>query len=90
MINHGISDDRRGWFPRPDRVDCPLGRRPAAVVNQWSYHSRLYAARPGLRPRRRKLGIRPALNSFGCGLDAIDTDQVEEIMNQYNRLAHLP
>jgi predicted nucleotide-binding protein (sugar kinase/HSP70/actin superfamily) len=51
---------------------------PLRVMNQWAYHSRLYeAARfvaeyPGLELVQ--------LNSFGCGLDAITTDQVQEIL----------
>ncbi|WP_300767186.1 acyl-CoA dehydratase activase-related protein [uncultured Bifidobacterium sp.] len=51
---------------------------PLRVTNQWAYHSRLYAAAnfvssyPGLELVQ--------LNSFGCGLDAITTDQVSEIL----------
>jgi predicted CoA-substrate-specific enzyme activase len=51
---------------------------PLRVMNQWAYHSRLYAAArfvaeyPGLELVQ--------LNSFGCGLDAITTDQVQEIL----------
>ncbi|KAB7788699.1 acyl-CoA dehydratase activase-related protein [Bifidobacterium leontopitheci] len=53
-------------------------RMPLRVTNQWAYHSRLYAAAhfvasyPGLELVQ--------LNSFGCGLDAITTDQVSEIL----------
>ncbi|KFI71359.1 activator of 2-hydroxyglutaryl-CoA dehydratase [Bifidobacterium minimum] len=53
-------------------------RLPLRVTNQWAYHSRLYAAAsfvssyPGLELVQ--------LNSFGCGLDAITTDQVSEIL----------
>ena len=55
-----------------------LFRSPLRVTNQWAYHSRLYAAAhfvasyPGLELVQ--------LNSFGCGLDAITTDQVAEIL----------
>lgn len=51
---------------------------PLRVANQWAYHSRLYAAAnfvasyPGLELVQ--------LNSFGCGIDAITTDQVAEIL----------
>ncbi len=51
---------------------------PLRVTNQWAYHSRLYSAAnfvasyPGLELVQ--------LNSFGCGLDAITTDQVGEIL----------
>ncbi|MCH9276987.1 2-hydroxyacyl-CoA dehydratase, partial [Bifidobacterium amazonense] len=55
-----------------------VNRMPLRVTNQWAYHSRLYAAAhfvasyPGLELVQ--------LNSFGCGLDAITTDQVSEIL----------
>ncbi|MDF7640528.1 acyl-CoA dehydratase activase-related protein [Bifidobacterium sp. ESL0784] len=51
---------------------------PLRVANQWAYHSRLYSAAnfvasyPGLELVQ--------LNSFGCGIDAITTDQVSEIL----------
>ncbi|PLS30119.1 2-hydroxyglutaryl-CoA dehydratase [Bifidobacterium margollesii] len=58
--------------------DRKVTRMPLRVTNQWAYHSRLYAAAhfvasyPGLELVQ--------LNSFGCGLDAITTDQVAEIL----------
>ena len=58
--------------------DRKLTKMPLRVTNQWAYHSRLYAAAnfvasyPGLELVQ--------LNSFGCGLDAITTDQVSEIL----------
>ena len=58
--------------------------RPLRVVDQWAYHSRLYAA-ASLVASRRELEL-VQLNSFGCGLDAITTDQVQEILNRHNRL----
>jgi predicted CoA-substrate-specific enzyme activase len=57
-----------------------LGRveRPLRVVDQWMYHSRLYAA-ASLAAEDERLEL-VQLNSFGCGLDAITTDQVQEIL----------
>lgn len=54
------------------------------VVNQWTYHSRLYAA-ARVAAKIPELEF-VQLNSFGCGIDALTTDQVEEILAQYNRL----
>ena len=54
------------------------------VLNQWSYHNRLYKAADFVT-RHKNLEL-VELNSFGCGLDAIVTDQVQEIMSQRNRL----
>jgi predicted CoA-substrate-specific enzyme activase len=58
--------------------DRKVIKMPLRVANQWAYHSRLYAAAnfvasyPGLELVQ--------LNSFGCGIDAITTDQVSEIL----------
>lgn len=58
--------------------DRKVTKMPLRVTNQWAYHARLYSAAnfvasyPGLELVQ--------LNSFGCGLDAITTDQVSEIL----------
>ena len=49
------------------------------VLNQWMYHSRLYAAAQFVRTRDNLDLIQ--LNSFGCGLDAVTTDQVNDILS---------
>lgn len=54
------------------------------VVNQWVYHSRLYAAARVVAKSKNLELVQ--LNSFGCGLDAVTTDQVEEIMEQYGKI----
>ncbi len=65
-------------FRHVDDRKVTVNRMPLRVTNQWAYHSRLYAAAhfvasyPGLELVQ--------LNSFGCGLDAITTDQVAEIL----------
>ena len=62
----------------------PAPERPLRVTDQWSYHSRLYTAAQFVRKRRDLELIQ--LNSFGCGLDAVTTDQVAEILEQSNKL----
>ncbi len=52
--------------------------RPIRVLDQWMYHSRLYAAANYVKTRNDLDLIQ--LNSFGCGLDAVTTDQVYEIL----------
>ncbi len=54
------------------------------VVNQWVYHSRLYAAADYVGKHDNLELIQ--LNSFGCGVDAVTTDQVEEILTSYNKM----
>ena len=54
--------------------------RPLRVRDQWVYHTRLYeaAAQVATEP---DLNI-VQLNSFGCGVDAVTTDQVQEILER--------
>ncbi len=52
--------------------------RPIRLVDQWMYHTRLYAAAK-VATQRSDLDL-IQLNSFGCGLDALTTDQVQEIL----------
>ncbi|MFQ9401092.1 MAG: hypothetical protein ACLR1D_01530 [Dialister sp.] len=54
------------------------------MLNQWSWHSRLYKAADYVT-RHPRLEL-VELNSFGCGLDAIVTDQVKEILSNGHRL----
>ncbi|HHY59277.1 MAG TPA: 2-hydroxyacyl-CoA dehydratase [Clostridia bacterium] len=59
-------------------------RRPLRVLDQWMYHSRLYKAAEFVGKHDQIELVQ--LNSFGCGLDAVTTDQVEEILNHKNKL----
>ena len=52
--------------------------RPLIVSDQWMYHSRLYSAASFVKTREDLDLIQ--LNSFGCGLDAVTTDQVNDIL----------
>ncbi len=52
--------------------------RPLNVRDQWAYHSRLYAAASFVREQENIELVQ--LNSFGCGLDAVTTDEVHDIL----------
>lgn len=58
--------------------------RPLRVVDQWVYHSRLYKAAAFVKDRDYLELVQ--LNSFGCGLDAVTTDQVEEILHEKSKI----
>ncbi len=58
--------------------------RPLRVLDQWVYHSRLYRAATFVATQENLDLIQ--LNSFGCGLDAVTTDQVEEILHGYGKI----
>lgn len=59
-------------------------KRPIRVVDQWVFHARLYAAADFVGKHDSLELIQ--LNSFGCGVDAVTTDQVEEILSSYNKM----
>ncbi|MBO6147150.1 MAG: 2-hydroxyacyl-CoA dehydratase [Lachnospiraceae bacterium] len=87
-INHGIPElitSHRVAVLTEDSVSH-LGKveRPLRVIDQWMYHSRLYAAASFVKHRDDIDLIQ--LNSFGCGLDAVTTDQVSEILESGDKI----
>ncbi len=87
-INHGVPSliTSYGMAVLTEDSVAHLGElvRPIRVLDQWAFHTRLYesaalvAKTPGLDMIQ--------LNSFGCGLDAITTDQVEEIIEAAGKI----
>ena len=88
-VSHGI-----------DRLMCDLGtvvvtedalsgqteRFKTGVRNQWTYHARMYSAAKYIAendPDKRLHLVQ--LVSFGCGVDAITTDEVREILESAGR-----
>lgn len=61
-----------------------LLQRPLRVVDQWAYHSRLYAAGAYVAACPQLELVQ--LTSFGCGLDALTADQVEEVLQAANKV----
>ncbi len=87
-INHGIPDMicSYGVAVLTEDSISHLGHaeRPMLVVDQWSYHTRLYNAAQFVTTRKDLELIQ--LNSFGCGLDAVTTDQVNDILAASGRI----
>lgn len=87
-INHGIPNliNEYGFAVLSEDSIAHLGNveRPLRVVDQWAYHSRLYAAASFVATQNNLELIQ--LNSFGCGLDAVTTDQVQEILQAYGKI----
>ena len=87
-INHGIpelinsygiavlTEDSVSHLAKPER--------PLIVSDQWMYHSRLYAAASYVKAVDNLDLIQ--LNSFGCGLDAVTTDQVNDILSGSDKI----
>ena len=87
-INHGIPEMIQSYnlaIVSEDAVyHMPVQEDNLYIVNQWSYHARLYHAAEFAAAHPEVNLIQ--LSSFGCGLDAITTNQVREIMEGHNRL----
>lgn len=87
-INHGIPEMIQSYGFAVLSEDAlrhlkPI-ERPLRIVDQWVYHSRLYAAASFVAEQKDIELIE--LNSFGCGLDAVSTDQVKEILDRYGKI----
>ena len=86
-INHGIDRMIASFnvaIISEDVVSNKVDKFPTTVLNQWTYHSRLYSA-------ARYVSTKPNMNlvqlvSFGCGDDAITTDEVRGILEQNGKI----
>ena len=87
-INHGIPELIANYGLAVLTEDCVpedfIPERPLRVNDQWVYHSRLYTAAEFVASREELELVQ--LNSFGCGLDAVTTDQVADILEGSGRL----
>ena len=87
-INHGIPDliTSYGFAVLTEDAVSHLApiERPTIVTDQWMYHSRLYAAASFVKTQDNLDLIQ--LNSFGCGLDAVTTDQVSDILTNSGKI----
>jgi len=87
-INHGIPAllTSYGVAVLTEDSISALGNvdRPTIVMDQWMYHSRLYRAASFVATRKDLDLVQ--LNSFGCGLDAVTTDQVSDILSKQNKI----
>jgi len=87
-IHHGIPDLINSYGAAVLTEDAishlaPI-ERPIRVNDQWMYHTRLYAAANYVKTTDYLELIQ--LNSFGCGLDAVTTDQVYEILENSGKI----
>ena len=78
LCRHGaavITEDSVAWHEE---------KFPTTVLNQWTYHSRLYAAAKYCTTQKDMDLVQ--LVSFGCGVDAITTDETREILHEGGKL----
>lgn len=87
-VNHGIPELINAYglaVLTEDSIShlAPVDR-PLVVMDQWMYHSRLYAAANYVKTKDNLDLIQ--LNSFGCGLDAVTTDAVSDILTKSGKI----
>ncbi len=86
-INHGIDKYINSYGAAvisEDVISHKVDKVDLQVLNQWTYHARLYKA-------AKHIADKPNMNlvqlvSFGCGVDAITTDEVREILEESNKI----
>ena len=86
-VNHGIDHliTRHGAaVVTEDSISNRVEKFPTSVLNQWTYHSRLYAAAKYCTTQKDMDLVQ--LVSFGCGVDAITTDETREILQAGSKL----
>ena len=86
-INHGIDRLIAGFgvaVITEDALSHRLSKEPVHVLNQWTYHARLYSAAKYISTQKDMNLVQ--LVSFGCGVDAITTDEVREILENNDKI----
>ncbi|MBR2518542.1 MAG: 2-hydroxyacyl-CoA dehydratase [Selenomonadaceae bacterium] len=87
-INHGIAEMIQSYglpILSEDAIyHVPVDAPQISVVNQWSYHARLYHAAQFAAENPNVTLIQ--LSSFGCGLDALTIEQVKEILETHGKI----
>ncbi len=87
-INHGIPEMINGLgmavFTEDSVAHLGSIERPLRIIDQWTYHNRLYRAGAFVSGMANLELVQ--LTSFGCGLDAVTADQVDEIMKAKSRM----
>ena len=87
-INHGIPEMIQSYHLPIISEDAvyhmPVKAAKLKIVNQWSYHARLYHAAQFVAEHPNFTLIQ--FSSFGCGLDALTTGQVKDILEAHNRI----
>lgn len=87
QVNHGIDKLINGFnvaVVTEESISHLVPKFKVGVLNQWTYHARLYAA-------AKYCTTQPDINlvqlvSFGCGLDAVTTDECKSILENHNKI----
>ncbi len=88
-INHGIDrlvSDLGAVVITEDSVSHLVTRPETKVLNQWTYHARLYAAAKYVTECHDLNMALVQLVSFGCGVDAITTDETRDLLERAGKI----
>lgn len=89
-VNHGIDkmiSDMGAVIVTEDAISHTIDKFPLKVLNQWTYHARLYAAAKYVCQHQNDYNINLVqLVSFGCGVDAITTDEMRRILESDRKI----
>lgn len=88
-VNHGIDTlicDLGAVVVSEASISHQVEKFPTQVLNQWTYHSRLYAAAKFIADLKQPNINLVQLVSFGCGIDAITADEVRRILEKAGRI----
>ena len=86
-VNHGINELISGFgfvLITEDSVAYHMDKQPRTVLNQWTYHARMYNAARYVCTQEDMELIQ--LVSFGCGVDAITGDEMRSILEEGGKL----
>ncbi|MDE5566317.1 MAG: 2-hydroxyacyl-CoA dehydratase, partial [Anaeroplasmataceae bacterium] len=87
QINHGIDKLINGFgvaVITEESISHLVPKFKVGVLNQWTYHARLYAAAKYCTTQKDMNLVQ--LVSFGCGLDAVTTDECKTILENHNKI----
>ena len=88
-INHGIDKfiaDSGAVLLSEDSLGNHFEKHPLAILNQWTYHARLFAAARFVAEHQELDMNFVQLVSFGCGVDAITTDEARRILEAAGKI----
>lgn len=88
-INHGIDQLIESFgavIITEEAISPQMKKQPTTVLNQWTYHARLYAAAEYVAEKNDPKINLIQLVSFGCGVDAITTDEVRSILESAGKI----
>jgi len=88
-INHGIPElinELGAAVISEDSISDQVEKFPTNVLNQWTYHARMYAAAKYITESENPNLNLVQLVSFGCGVDAVTSDEVRSILEEGDRI----